>query len=144
MEFDCRGGRQEQGGDQEMCSTLLRYYTTALVWPSPLQEPATVITATPGRARRDNPRACDIIGGDKIVYRYVLSALIEAARNRPDEQKFELVLGDQAALVSHPGLPNGELRARPRDIEILAKKGLITCFGPGAIQEFWLVEIPGN
>ena len=86
-----------------------------------------------GRARRDT-----------IVYRYVLSALIEAARNRPDEQKFELVLSDQAALVSHPGLPNGELRARPRDIEILTKKGLITRFGSGAIQEFRLVQFPRN
>jgi hypothetical protein len=88
---------------------------------------------TPGIARRD-----------KIVYRYVLSVLIEAARNRPDAQRFELMLSDQAALVSHPGLPNGELRVRSEDIEILAKKGLITCFGSGALQEFRLVHFPGD
>jgi hypothetical protein len=78
------------------------------------------------------------------VYRYVLSTLIEAAQNRPDEQKFELVLSDQGGLVSHPGLPNGELRVRSEDIEILTKKGLITCFGSGPIQEFRLVQFPKN
>jgi hypothetical protein len=78
------------------------------------------------------------------VYRYVLSALIEAAQNRPDEQRFELVVSDQGALVSHPGLPNGELRVSPRDIETLVKKGLIIRFGLGAVQAFRLVQIPRN
>jgi hypothetical protein len=96
------------------------------------------------QAGRNGKWAPGIARRDKIVYRYVLSALIEAVENRPDEQRFELVLSDQAALVSHPGLPNGELRVRSEDIEILAKKGLITCFGLGAIQEFRLVGIPGN
>ena len=70
--------------------------------------------------------------------------LVEAAQNRPDEQRFELVVSDQGALVSHPGLPNGELRVNPSDIETLVKKGLVIRFGLGAIEAFRLVQIPRN
>jgi hypothetical protein len=70
----------------------------------------------------------------------ILFALVQALQREPSKESFELVQTDQGGIISHPGLPNGELRIHVDDIEILSRKGFITPITTQTIQEFKLLR----
>lgn len=75
-----------------------------------------------------------------MTYHDVLSALVQASQREPSEESFEFLRTDQGGIVSHPGLPNGGLRVRVHDIEILARRSFITPITTQTTQEFKLLR----